>query len=88
MGKGHLGEGLTGTTIKDTWTNSRVRVQVGKEGVSAGLGTVWLGVCRHYYKRHMEKIKWEGEVRGGRWFRLRWCGGMARKCRQLYLNNN
>ena len=29
MGKGQWGEGITGTTIKDTWTKSRGRVEVG-----------------------------------------------------------
>ena len=32
MGRGQRGEGITGTTIKDTWTKSRGRVEVGEEG--------------------------------------------------------
>ena len=32
------GEGITGTTIKDTWTKSRGRVEVGERGGSAGVG--------------------------------------------------
>ena len=39
MGRGQGGEGFTGTTIKDTWTKSRVRVEVGEGG---GFG--WGGV--------------------------------------------
>ena len=39
MGRGQWGEGFTGTTIKDTWTKSRGRVEVGKGG---GFG--WGGV--------------------------------------------
>ena len=38
MGRGQLGEGFTGTTIKDTWTKSRGRVEVGREIGSAGVG--------------------------------------------------
>ena len=33
------GEGFSGTTIKDTWTKARVRVEVG-EGCGFGLGEV------------------------------------------------
>ena len=33
MGRGQWGEGITGTTIKDTWTKSRGRVEVGSAGV-------------------------------------------------------
>ena len=33
MGKGQWGEGFTGATIKDTWTKSRGRVEVGLAGV-------------------------------------------------------
>ena len=33
MGRGQWGEGFTGTTIKDTWTKSRGRVEVGSAGV-------------------------------------------------------
>ena len=39
MGKGQCGEGITGTTIKDTRTKSRGRVEVGEGG-----GTGWGGV--------------------------------------------
>ena len=38
MGRGQGGEGITGTTIKDTWTKSRGRVNV---GVGGGLAGVW-----------------------------------------------
>ena len=37
MGRGQRGEGIVGTTIKDTWTKSRGRVEVGEGGGSAGL---------------------------------------------------
>ena len=39
MGRGQGGEEITGTTIKDTWTKSRGRVEVGEAG---GFG--WSGV--------------------------------------------
>ena len=39
MGRGQWGEGITGTTIKDTWTKSRGRVEVG-EGGRFGSGRV------------------------------------------------
>ena len=32
MGRGQWGEGFTGTTIKDTWTESWGRVEVGEGG--------------------------------------------------------
>ena len=32
MGRGQRGEGITETTIKDTWTKSRGRVEVGEGG--------------------------------------------------------
>ena len=32
MWRGQLGEGITGTNIKDTWTKSRGRVEVGEGG--------------------------------------------------------
>ena len=32
MGRGQWGEGITGTTIKDIWTKSRGRVEVGEGG--------------------------------------------------------
>ena len=41
------------------------------------------GVCRNYYKGHMDKIKEEGGGRGGRWIQMGWGGRMGRKCRQL-----
>ena len=37
MGWGQWEEGITGTTIKDTWTKSRGRVEV-EGGGSAGVG--------------------------------------------------
>ena len=39
MGRGQSGEGITGTTIKDTRTKSRGRVEVGEGG-----GLSWGGV--------------------------------------------
>ena len=39
MGRGWWGEGFTGATIKDTWTKSSGRVEVGEKG---GFG--WGGV--------------------------------------------
>ena len=33
MGRGQQGEGIIGTTIKNTWTKSRRRVEVGSAGV-------------------------------------------------------
>ena len=41
MGRGQWGEGFSGTTIKDTWTKPRGRVEVGEGG---GFG--WGGVER------------------------------------------
>ena len=38
MGRGQWGEGIIGTTLKDTWTKSRGRVEVGEGGGSAGVG--------------------------------------------------
>ena len=38
MGKGQWGEGITGTTIKDTWTKSRGRMEEGREKGLAGVG--------------------------------------------------
>ena len=38
MGRGQWGEGITGTTIKDTWTKSRGRVEVGRDRGLAGVG--------------------------------------------------
>ena len=37
------------------------------------------GDYRNYYKGHMDKIKGEGGVGGGRWVKLGWGGGMGRK---------
>ena len=37
VGSGQCGEGIRGPTIKDTWTKSRERVEVG-EGGGFGLG--------------------------------------------------
>ena len=39
MGRGQCREGFIGTTIKDTWTKSRGRVEAGEGG---GFG--WVGV--------------------------------------------
>ena len=39
VGRGPWEEGITGTTIKDTWTKSRGRVEVGEGG-----GFSWGGV--------------------------------------------
>ena len=39
MGKGEWGEGFTGTTIKDTWTKSREKVEA-EEGDGFGWGGV------------------------------------------------
>ena len=39
MGRGQWREGITGTTIKDTWTKPRERVEMGEGG---GFG--WGGV--------------------------------------------
>ena len=41
MERGQLGKGITGTTIKDTWTKSRGRVEVERE---EGSGFSWGGV--------------------------------------------
>ena len=38
MGRGQWGEGFTGTTMRDTWTKSRGRVEVGGEVGSDGVG--------------------------------------------------
>ena len=38
MGKGQWGEGITGTSIKDTYTKSWGRVEAGEGGGSAGVG--------------------------------------------------
>ena len=42
MGKGQWGEGFSGTTVKDTWTKPRGRVEVGEGGGLVG-GGVWGG---------------------------------------------
>ena len=39
MGRGQWGEGFTGTTVEDTWTKPRERVEVGERG-----GLSWGGV--------------------------------------------
>ena len=39
MGRGQWGEGFTGTSIKDTWTKSRRKVEAGEGG-----GFNWGGV--------------------------------------------
>ena len=39
MGQGQWGKGFAGTTIKDTWTKSRRRVEAG-EGGGFGWGVV------------------------------------------------
>ena len=52
MGKEQWGDGITGTTIKDTWTKLRGRVEVGEREVcSAGVG--W----RDGEKRHTTVIE-------------------------------
>ena len=51
MGREQGGEGITGTTIKDTWTKSRGRVEVGEGGGSAVVG--W----RDGEKRHTTVIE-------------------------------
>ena len=38
MGRGQWGEGITGTTIKGTWTKSRGRVEAGEGGGVGGGG--------------------------------------------------
>ena len=38
MGRGQWGEEITGTTIKDIWTKSRGRVEMGREVGSAAVG--------------------------------------------------
>ena len=49
----------------------------------SGEEIVGKGVCRSYYKGHMDKIKGEGGGWGGRGVGLRWGGGMGRKGRQM-----
>ena len=51
MGWGQWEEGITGTTIKDTWTKSRGRVEVGAGAGSAGFGR------RDGEKRHTTLIE-------------------------------
>ena len=43
MGRGQWREGLTGTTIKDTWTKSRGRVEVWEGGGFDWDGVGWRG---------------------------------------------
>ena len=53
MGWGQWEEGITGTSIKDTWTKSRGRVKVGEGG-----GFSWGGVgWRDGEKRHTTVIE-------------------------------
>ena len=40
MGRGQWGEGITGTTIKDTWRKPKGRVEAGEGG---GFGWDWGG---------------------------------------------
>ena len=47
MGREQWGEGITGTTIKDTWTKSRGRVKVGEGGVFSLGGLEGWGVNAH-----------------------------------------
>ena len=47
MGREQWGEGLTGTTIKDTWTKLRGTVEVGEGGVFG-----WGGVEKWEEKVH------------------------------------
>ena len=51
MGRGPWVEGITGTTVKDTWGKSRGRVEVWVEVCSAGVG--W----RDGEKRHTTVIE-------------------------------
>ena len=51
MGRGQWGEGFTETTIKDTWTKSRGRVEAGE---GAAFGWVW---WRDVEKRHTTVIE-------------------------------
>ena len=44
-------------------------------------------VFRNMYKGHRDKTKGVG-ISGGRWWRLGGGGGVGRKWKQLYLNNN
>ena len=39
------------------------------------------GVYRNYYKGHMDKIKGEGGLGGGRWVQLGWGGDRAESSR-------
>ena len=38
MGRGQWGKGFSGTTIKDTWTKSRGKVEAGEGGGVEGWG--------------------------------------------------
>ena len=51
MGRGQLGEGITGTAIKDTWTKPRGRV-----GAGEGSGFGWGGVEGWGEKEKRKKI--------------------------------
>ena len=43
MGRGQWGEGFSGTTIKDTWTKPRGRVEAGEGGGFGWGGGEWWG---------------------------------------------
>ena len=49
MGRGQWGEGITGTTIKDTWTKSRGSVEVGDGGGFSRGGVEAWGEKAHNY---------------------------------------
>ena len=51
MGRGQGGDGITGPTIKDPWTQSRGKVEMVERGGSAGVG--W----RDGEKRHRTVIE-------------------------------
>ena len=57
MGWGQWEEGITGTTIKDTWTKSRGWVEVGEGEGSAGVG--W----RDGKKRHTTVIEYQYKIK-------------------------
>ena len=43
MGRGYWGEGFSGTTIRETWTKPRGRVEVGDRGGFGWDGVEWWG---------------------------------------------
>ena len=55
MGRGQRGEGITGTTIKDTWTKPRGMVEAG-EGGGFGWGGV-VGWREKAYNCNLRTIK-------------------------------